>query len=51
MLKKLIQTIIDLGIAFLLIKICVDDRSSYLAGLCTMLIWYLTDKLFKEDSD
>lgn len=51
MLKKLIQIIIDLSLAFLLIKICVDDSSSYFAGLCTMFIWYLTDKLFKEDSD
>ena len=48
MLKKILQTVIDLGIAFMLIKICVDDSSSYFAGLCTMLIWFLTDKLFKE---
>ncbi len=46
-MKKVIQTIIDLGLAFLLIKICVDDSSSYVAGLCTMLIWVLTDKLFE----
>ena len=48
MLKKIIQTIIDLGLAFLLIKICVDDSSSYIAGLCTMFIWFMTDKLFKK---
>ena len=48
MLKKIIQTIIDLGLAFILIKICVNDSSSYFAGLCTMLIWVLTDKLFKQ---
>lgn len=47
MKKKTIQTIIDLSIAFILIKICVDDSSSYLAGLCTMFIWFLTDELFK----
>lgn len=47
-MKKLIQIIIDLGLAFLLIKICVDDTSSYFAGLCTMLIWTLTDQLFKN---
>ena len=46
--KKIIQTIIDLGLAFILIKICVDDTSSYFAGLCTMFIWHLTDKLFKQ---
>ena len=45
MLKKIIQTVIDLGLAFILIKICVDDSSSYFAGLCTMLIWFLTDDL------
>lgn len=46
--KKLLHVFIDLGIAFLLIKINVDDLSSYITGLCTMLIWYLTDKLFRE---
>lgn len=45
-LKKLVQTIIDLGLAFILIEICVHDTSSYIAGLCTTLIWVLTDKLF-----
>ena len=48
MLKKIIQTVIDLGLAFILIKTCVDDSSSYFAGLCTMLIWFLIDKLFKQ---
>ena len=45
-MKKIIKLIIDLGLAFLLIKICVYDISSYFAGLCTMLIWFETDKLF-----
>jgi hypothetical protein len=45
---KIIQAIIDLGLAFLLIKICVNDGSSYIAGLCTMFIWFETDKLFKR---
>lgn len=48
-MKKIIQTIIDLGLAFVLIEICVDDMSSYIAGLCSMRIWVLTDKLFKGD--
>lgn len=47
-MKKIIQTIIDLELAFILIKICVNDSSSYIAGLCTGFIWFLTDKLFKK---
>ena len=47
-MKRLFKTIIDLGLAFLLIAICVDDASSYIAGLCTMFIWFMTDKLFKD---
>lgn len=47
-MKKIIQAIIDLGLAFILIKICVDDNSSYTAGLCTMFIWFMTDKLFSK---
>jgi len=47
-MRKVIQTIIDLGLAFILIKICVTDGSSYFAGLCTMFICISTDKIFKK---
>ena len=50
-MKKIIQTIIDLSLAFILIEICVDDSSSYIAGLCTMFIWFMTDKLFKNKEE
>lgn len=40
--------LIDLGLAFIIIKFCVDDVSSYIAGFCTMLIWHLTEKLLKK---
>jgi len=42
------KILIDLGLAFIIIKFCVDDVSSYIAGLCTMLIWNLTEKLLKK---
>ena len=48
MLKRILHMILDLGLAFLLIKICVNDISSYFAGLSTVIIWIQTDKIFKE---
>ena len=47
-MSKVLKAIIDLSLAFLLIKICVNDTSSYVAGLCTMFIWFMTDKIFKN---
>ena len=47
-MKKILHVIIDLGLAFLLIKLCVDNNSSYLIGLLTMFIWFMTDKIFKN---
>ena len=48
MLKRILHIILDLALAFLLIEICVDDSSSYAAGLATVIIWVQTDRLFKE---
>lgn len=47
-MKKIIQTIIDLGIALILIKINPLDTYSYFIGLITMFIWNLSDKIFKN---
>lgn len=48
MLKRILHIILDLVLAFLLIEVCVDDVSSYFAGLSTVIIWIQTDKIFKE---
>ncbi len=47
-MKKIINHIINLGIAFLLIEIKPLDTYSYTIGLLTVIIWIITDLLFKR---
>ena len=48
MLERILHIILDLVLAFLLIEVCADDVSSYIAGLSTVIVWIQIDKLFKE---
>lgn len=47
-IKKIIKVIIDLGLAFLLLKLKPVDTYSYVIGLITMLIWDTSDLIFKR---
>lgn len=47
-MKRIIKLIIDLGIAFILIEIAPLDSYSYFIGLLTMLIWMLSDLIYKK---
>lgn len=47
-MKKIIKIVIDLGLAFMLLVIKPLDTYSYLIGLLTMLIWNISDLVYKK---